>query len=315
MTETTDTTRDKKMAEWSDEEPYREPVDETKPFDVRYPWELHYNKYIENAQLSIYESGWQHCSPGYKYGPARWGYFLLHFIENGRGTLTVNHTSYKLSRNQVFLTLPDTDTTYTADEELPWHYCWVGFNGLNAKEFLIKSGFVENGVYTKSFSSPEKIYSIFKQINDYNARDEASSLGMLGSLYVLFAELFKENKNFELPAVENESYIDRAVRYINENYGFPITIKDVADYVGFDRSYFFKIFKQQIGVSPKEYLINQRMSKARSLMKDSEYSCYEICKMVGYEDYSNFSKTFKKRYGKTPREYVAQPFEADALTE
>ena len=127
--------------------------------------------------------------------------------------------------------------------------------------------------------------------------------------------MFRENKNFELPVVENESYIDRAVRYINENYGFPITIKDVADYVGFDRSYFFKIFKQQIGVSPKEYLINQRMSKARSLMKDTEYSCYEICKMVGYEDYSNFSKTFKKRYGKTPREYVAQPFEADALTE
>ena len=54
---------------------------------------------------------------------------------------------------------------------------------------------------------------------------------------------------------------------------------------------------------------------ARSLMKDTEYSCDEICKMVGYEDYSNFSKTFKKRYGKTPREYVAQPFEADALTE
>lgn len=148
--------RDKKIIEWNDEEPYREPVDETKPFDVRYPWELRYNKYIENTQLSIYESGWQYCSPGYKYGPARWGYFLLHFIENGRGTLTVNNTSYKLSRNQVFLTLPDTDTTYTADKELPWHYYWVGFNGLNAKEFLIKSGFIENGIYTKSFSCPEK---------------------------------------------------------------------------------------------------------------------------------------------------------------
>ena len=170
-------------------------------------------------------------------------------------------------------------------------------------------------IYHKVLNIKLKIFSIFKQINDYNARDEASALGMLGCLYVLFAEMFRENKNFELPVVENESYIDRAVRYINENYGFPITIKDVADYVGFDRSYFFKIFKQQIGVSPKEYLINQRMSKARSLMKDTEYSCYEICKMVGYEDYSNFSKTFKKRYGKTPREYVAQPFEADALTE
>ena len=98
--------RDKKIIEWNDEEPYREPVDETKPFDVRYPWELRYNKYIENTQLSIYESGWQYCSPGYKYGPARWGYFLLHFIVNGRGTLTVNNTSYKLSRNQVFLRYP-----------------------------------------------------------------------------------------------------------------------------------------------------------------------------------------------------------------
>lgn len=307
--------RDKKIIEWNDEEPYREPVDETKPFDVRYPWELRYNKYIENTQLSIYESGWQYCSPGYKYGPARWGYFLLHFIENGRGTLTVNNTSYKLSRNQVFLTLPDTDTTYTADKELPWHYYWVGFNGLNAKEFLIKSGFIENGIYTKSFSCPEKIFSIFKQINDYNSRDETASLGMLGGLYTLFAEMFKENKNIDLPATEKESYIDRAVRYINENYGRPITVKNIAEYVGFDRSYFFKMFKEQIGVFPKEYLINQRMSKARSLMKDAEYSCYEICKMVGYEDYSNFSKTFKKRYGKTPKEYMAQPFEADAQTE
>ena len=125
-----------------------------------------------------------------------------------------------------------------------------------------------------------------------------------------------EEKKLDRRVIKTKKAIYRAfAQLLLEKDINDITIKDVADYVGFDRSYFFKIFKQQIGVSPKEYLINQRMSKARSLMKDTEYSCYEICKMVGYEDYSNFSKTFKKRYGKTPREYVAQPFEADALTE
>ena len=80
--------RDKKIIEWNDEEPYREPVDETKPFDVRYPWELRYNKYIENTQLSIYESGWQYCSPGQVFLRYQIRIRLIRPIKSYRGIIT-----------------------------------------------------------------------------------------------------------------------------------------------------------------------------------------------------------------------------------
>ena len=72
-------------------------------------------------------------------------------------------------------------------------------------------------------------------------------------------------------------------------------------------SYICKIFKQEMGESPINYLIRIRMEKARNLLLQEEgYSVKEIACLVGYEDIYQFSKLFKKYYGVAPSYFRIQ---------
>lgn len=67
--------------------------------------------------------------------------------------------------------------------------------------------------------------------------------------------------------------------------------------------YFSKIFKEETGDSPINYLIGIRLCKAKELLDKGELTIKEVAAMVGYDDPYYFSKLFKKYYGCSPSEY------------
>ena len=69
---------------------------------------------------------------------------------------------------------------------------------------------------------------------------------------------------------------------------------------GFERSYLFRIFRTRFGVSPKEYLVRERMSHAKELLNTGN-SVQQTAYMVGYRDEFNFSKAYKKFYSVPPK--------------
>lgn len=73
--------------------------------------------------------------------------------------------------------------------------------------------------------------------------------------------------------------------------------------VGINDAYLRALFKQEIGVSIKEYVIRIRMDKALELLKHSNYNINEIARMIGYPDYRLFVDVFKKRIGLSPSQY------------
>ncbi len=73
--------------------------------------------------------------------------------------------------------------------------------------------------------------------------------------------------------------------------------------VGFEATYFSKIFKQEKDMSFIDYIINLRIHKAKELLANPEYTISEVCEMVGYENYSHFSTLFKKKVGVSPSKF------------
>jgi YesN/AraC family two-component response regulator len=65
-----------------------------------------------------------------------------------------------------------------------------------------------------------------------------------------------------------------------------------------------KLFKQETGESPINYLIKIRMEKAKELLVKEELSVKEIANSVGYQDAYHFSKLFKKYTGNSPSDYI-----------
>ena len=104
----------------------------------------------------------------------------------------------------------------------------------------------------------------------------------------------------------SDYYIKEAINYIEQNFQNDISIEDIAAVCGINRSYFGKIFRNSIGRSPQEFLMNYRMTNATELLKLTSLSIAEIGSAVGYENQLHFSRAFKSIYGISPREWRNQ---------
>ena len=102
---------------------------------------------------------------------------------------------------------------------------------------------------------------------------------------------------------EKIDYIEQAVNIINAEYMNDISVQNIADKVGLERTYFSNFFKKQIGLSPKQYLLKTRMEQAAVFLRDYGYSVSVTAFSVGYSDVYTFSKMFKQYFGISPSKF------------
>ena len=101
---------------------------------------------------------------------------------------------------------------------------------------------------------------------------------------------------------QSESAVEKAKKYMEENFSKDISLEDVSMKVDISSYYFSKLFKEETGRNFIEYLTELRMEEAKRLLKETDMSMKEICGMVGYSDPNYFSRSFKKYTGVTPTE-------------
>lgn len=113
----------------------------------------------------------------------------------------------------------------------------------------------------------------------------------------------------------NKSYaVNRIINYLNENYEQKISLEQIARNMYLSPVYISKIFKEETGESPINYLIKIRLEKARDILLSGHGSSIKgIANRVGYEDVYHFSKLFKKYYGISPLYYKKRAIQQDAL--
>jgi AraC-like DNA-binding protein len=93
----------------------------------------------------------------------------------------------------------------------------------------------------------------------------------------------------------------RNIRRLMDQYAVSdLTAKDLAVLSGRSTSTFNREFKSIYGTTPKQWLIDRRMSHAHSLLSDKRWSVTAVALEVGYSNVSHFIEVFKKKYGKTP---------------
>lgn len=101
----------------------------------------------------------------------------------------------------------------------------------------------------------------------------------------------------------NASLVEKAVRFVEENYHQELSLEDVARQVYLSPCYFSRLFKQVKGWSFSEYLTQVRMEEARRLLVNTDCQISEIATRVGYRDARYFSQVFKRNEGCTPISY------------
>ncbi|SFF31460.1 AraC-type DNA-binding protein [Paenibacillus catalpae] len=255
--------------------------------------------------LSLLFWGKQDCDPGHYWGPGLRDMYIVHYVHSGSGQFRLGELSYELHAGQGFLIIPGALVYYKADEHNPWTYSWVGLKGLHAKSLLQRAGMNHSSPIFEASEYRDFFETVYEQFHHaFEAYPNSGDLVSQSLLYQYMARLVACNRQSASPphAVNTkEIYISKAVTFIENSYSLPISIQDIAKFVGLDRTYLSGIFKAQFGVSLQAFLLRFRMNRAVELLHHQELTIGDIARSVGYTDPFLFSKMFKRVIGTSPR--------------
>jgi AraC family transcriptional regulator len=86
----------------------------------------------------------------------------------------------------------------------------------------------------------------------------------------------------------------QVIDYINDALDQDIKLADLAQLLGMSQSHFSRLFKRSMGLSPHQYLLHQRVERAKQLLKYTNQSLVEIALACGFDSHSHLSRQFRQ---------------------
>lgn len=231
--------------------------------------------------------------------------FILAYIRAGSGYYDLNGTTVPIEKGRIVLISPTLTHSAAQYEQTP-------------SLISIRFGVYENtrDEYINLPCPPlflsliprqqEYFLKQFEQINRYNSmkvinRSNNVSINRICNSFLnylldeLMLEISEISKNISL-----DMRLESARNYIEKNIHQQITIDALASIAGLSLPYFSKLFKKQYGITPQNYIFNNKMNYAFSLLSQSHLTVKEVSEILCYSDPFIFSNQFKSFFGFPP---------------
>ncbi len=119
-------------------------------------------------------------------------------------------------------------------------------------------------------------------------------------------EINLQNTDYQYGRYINHKRLNSIINYININIQANVydslNIKSTAEYFNYNEKYIFNLFKTYLGTSPRQYIINQKMNTAKSMLLNTNDTIASIALTLKYDNPQYFMRQFKKTFGVTPTE-------------
>lgn len=267
----------------------------------KYDYFLNPDRISDKDEVTLYNVGFSQCPPNYTYGWDTRNYYLIHYCISGKGIYYANGKEYSIKPHDGFLITPDSTIMHLADRHEPWNLCWVGFNGKRIGEYLSQAHLDNNNPIFR-YTKDDFLENCIADLYDKVRIPEVSNLTLTSHLYALLGALIDNNMQEKLTKI-SLNHFEKAARYIKHNLRSPLTVELLALEHDIAPSQLYRSFMSNCGISPKQYINQQKMKKACELMAKTDLSFRDIAGYLGYEYETHFYKTFKKIIGIRPSEY------------
>lgn len=175
------------------------------------------------------------------------------------------------------------------DEFLHWKYTFI------VSTTLARVAAVEGGM---SYEMSCALSDAFIQ--------ELGNIESISDLYKLYSDMAYAYCNGVRLSKDTRKYskaVQVAIFYISRNLHNSINLNDVASSCGYSTRYLSKKFLSDTGITLPDYIHQEKMKEACSLLLHTSLSVSEISAMLGYSSQSHFTEIFKSFYNVTPRKY------------
>ncbi|EPR21314.1 AraC family transcriptional regulator [Agrobacterium sp. TS43] len=224
-------------------------------------------------------------------------------ISSGSGRLEfgTERRQVTISEGSVFLLFPGVWHRFAPDRQSGWTEHWIECRG-SAFDFARDAGLLqpEQPVHASSSEISDVFASIHSLAKDDSLRNQPliSTLGL--QLLALLCRPTDITRN------TSGRLVDRARMILMERCGQPLSVEQLAEELGVSYPYFRRLFREQTGMSAKQYQMTVRIQRASDLLMNTDKSIKEIAGLLGFHSAFHFSTQFHQLVGYTPSNYRLQ---------
>ncbi len=220
----------------------------------------------------------------------------LVFPLRGRARMTFNGVTYEMEPGRVFHAGPRMTLDKEVVGEGEWEFILVHYKIADNDKYLFPYA---SSHYELEPGYTPRISDLLQQF--YRTSIVPGRLQALRSKTLFFAIIDEVltcygNRRNE----SSQELVEQVMEYMNAHFMEPLTMPSLAAQYGLNSKQLAYLFQKHAGISPNEYLIEQRISHARQLLCSTGCSVAKVSAYVGYTDPYYFSKIFKKRTGVCP---------------
>ncbi|MEA4859907.1 MAG: AraC family transcriptional regulator [Sphaerochaeta sp.] len=224
------------------------------------------------------------------------GQFELHYFVSGSGTFTNAHRRYAISPGSLFVTTSEVVHSIEADkEESLTYYATLLFcpEEIDLVRRLEQTNPIKVGTNWRFF---------FEEVRDKGLSQNrelriSACHQVLGLLYNLAAGTkMEEAKGVNIR-------LEKAIRYMQRHVFDKLSLDMIANHVQLDPSYFVRLFKKRMNITPMQYYSGLQLEAARALLTSTNLSVKEIADKLQFCSEFHFSKRFKQSTGASPSAY------------
>lgn len=215
--------------------------------------------------------------------------FGLSFCTQGE----IRYTHYGqtfVSHPGVAIILPK-GASYTLERTVEGHFPLINF--------LCEDTFAPDTFMVIPLREPERYIRRFNRLQQYS-NDPRNRHRSMAVFYDILAMLGDEQREDSLP-------LQRALAYLQEHYSEPqLRMETVAAEAGIGEVWLRRQFTAAYGISPKQYVLERRLSKAQQLLTEGQQTVTQIAEACGFADIYHFSRCFKSKIGVSPTMYAQE---------
>ncbi|MDO4287428.1 MAG: AraC family transcriptional regulator [Eubacteriales bacterium] len=230
---------------------------------------------------------------------------VVTYVTSGAGTIKLGSSQHAIEPGSIVVFFPNVCVNCSGLDGQQITAMWLELDGSALPETLTRAGLTPHKPVLSLTTSGDTSETVaaFTRLTD--PEQEYGPLRATGIALELLDSLLCETSRPCQPKVSNlqQYYVDKSIRYIKARYQQDISVEDVAQYCGLNRSYLGKLFRDATGITTQEYLIRQRMSVACSYLERGAAPIATIARSVGYPNQLHFSRAFHKVFGIPPREW------------
>lgn len=255
--------------------------------------------------------------------PSRHQFFEMVYMKKGQAVFEISGQPAPIGPNDIIIIKPNQPHKFIVKSQSGCEFIVLSFkftnqthedySGASLEDFLNFVSGKESGPFISlKVSQKNEIITllnrILKEREEPEIGSEFLSSLLIMELFVLISRALKMEwqNSIKGKSPKLKEMIQASVAYIHNNFERDISLGDISRFVFLSSSYFTRAFKEEMGISPINYLLTMRVERARELLCSTGARIGDIALSVGFSNQQRFNEIFKKHTQMTPLQFRKQ---------